>query len=34
MKIHWGYTILILAIGFVLGGYFGGVAGVRSRLGV
>ena len=34
MKLHWGFTILLLVIGFVLGGYFGGIAGVRAKLGV
>jgi len=34
MKHHWGWTVVVLVIGFLIGGYLGGVAGLRSRLGV
>lgn len=34
MKLHWGFVVLVFIAAFVAGGYFGGVAGVRSRLGV
>jgi len=34
MRHHWGWTVVVLILAFIAGGYFGGIAGVRAKLGV